>query len=206
MKFLNTKHSQLITESISENYIIVQLVLWTLQAIEFNRIGSGKLHAFSGVIYVALEGERPVQNDIKKSSEYSHRFHVLGPSYVTRNCCPRVDLVDIRPEPSLPNGCSFSPTLVPYMIHVGQVLIAVCLWMWHMCARAYVHACVCVYNCVRVLCRCSNNRAHIFAIFRSNLHIYIYIYIYIYMYMCACIYVYIYICIYIHNIYIYIYI
>ena len=36
------KHSQLISESISENYIIVHLVIWTLQAIECNRIKSYK--------------------------------------------------------------------------------------------------------------------------------------------------------------------
>ena len=49
---MHFKHSQLITESISQNIIIAHLVVWTWQTIEFNRIKSwltmGNSVAFCG--------------------------------------------------------------------------------------------------------------------------------------------------------------
>ena len=39
-QYTNSIHSQLIGKSISENRIIVQLVVWTRQAIEFDRFRS----------------------------------------------------------------------------------------------------------------------------------------------------------------------
>ena len=42
-QYTNSKHSQLIVETISENRIIIHLVLWTRQAIEFDSIKSCRI-------------------------------------------------------------------------------------------------------------------------------------------------------------------